>query len=140
MESLLLLGLASVGLTMANQEDKKNLDKTYNNSQNDNVKKIMTDKAKTSIEKEKKALELSEGIKEDPKKVDKELNQENPEFLEQFNNLSFNRIGKPGSNNETYNTSTGIDSSLQRSIELHGGFTPFVRGDMDYDVIDKKGF
>ena len=100
--SLLLLGLASVGLTMANQEDKKNLDKTYNNSQNDNVKQIMTDKAKTSIKKEKKALELSEGVKEDPKKEVKEkLNQENPEFLEQFNNLSFNRVGKPGSNNET---------------------------------------
>jgi hypothetical protein len=61
----------------------------------------------------------------------------NNEFLNQFNDLSYDRT-ETVANNE-YNTSTGIDASLKRALELGGGFST-IDSDMNYNIINGANF
>ena len=67
-----------------------------------------------------------------PKKI-KKSNTKN-EFLKQFSDLSYDRNETVGQNE--YETSNGINTSLQRAIELREGFTS-VDANMNYKITDK---
>ena len=61
----------------------------------------------------------------------------NNDFLKQFNDLSYDRT-ETVANNE-YNTSTGIDASLKRALELSGGFST-IDSNMNYNIVSGDDF
>jgi len=63
-----------------------------------------------------------------------------PEFLKQFDQLTFDSIGDPVGINESYMSTKGVNSSLQRNIDFNNGYSNFQKTDMHYDVINKDKF
>ena len=63
-----------------------------------------------------------------------------PEFLNQFDELTFDSISNPVSVNDAETTITGLNSSLQRNLDFQRGYSEFQQNDMHYDVVSKDEF
>ena len=63
-----------------------------------------------------------------------------PEFLRQFDELSFDSISTPVGMNQAFTTTTGVNSSLQRNLDFQRGYSEFQESDMHYDVVTKDQF
>jgi hypothetical protein len=69
----------------------------------------------------------------------KQINSK-PEYLKQFDDLSFDNVSEPTSSNEAYSTVGGINSSLQRDLDFKAGYSTFQENDMHYDVVSRDKF
>lgn len=69
----------------------------------------------------------------------KQINSK-PEYLKQFDDLSFDNVAEPTSSNEAYSTVGGINSSLQRDLDFKAGYSNFQENDMHYDVVSRDKF
>jgi hypothetical protein len=67
-------------------------------------------------------------------------NYNQPEYLKQFDELTFDNIDNPVGVNESYMTIKGINPSLQRNIDFNNGYSNFQHSDMHYDVVNKDNF
>ena len=67
-------------------------------------------------------------------------NFQKPEFLRQFDDLTFDTISNPVGVNECNVTITGVNSSLQRNLDFQRGYSEFQENDMHYDVVSKDQF
>ena len=131
METLALIGLAIAGLSYSSSNEdlgidntQKILDESYNSDNRNQVEKI----------KETKASESTQN-----KQIINTLR--NPDSFEnQFNSLSYDRVGIPSANNQTYNTATGIDAGLKRALELKGEYSEVDGYDMGYGVVSQENF
>jgi hypothetical protein len=63
-----------------------------------------------------------------------------PEYLKQFDELSFDNIAKPTCESESFINSTGINQTLQRNLDFQRGYSQFQKLDMHYDVVTKENF
>jgi hypothetical protein len=63
-----------------------------------------------------------------------------PEFFNQFDNLSFDNISKPTAENQSYFTNSGFNNFLQRDLDFKNGYSEFQNNDMHYDVVTKENF
>ena len=63
-----------------------------------------------------------------------------PEYLKQFDELSFDTICEPTSINDSHNTITGINSSLQRNLDFQNNYSQFQQSNMHYNVVDSNQF
>jgi hypothetical protein len=55
-----------------------------------------------------------------------------PEYLKQFDELSFDTISEPTSINNSHNTITGINSSLQRNLDFQNNYSQFQQSNILY--------
>ena len=62
------------------------------------------------------------------------------EYLKQFDELSFDTITEPTSINDSHNTISGINSSLQRNLDFQNGYSQFQQTNMHYDVVGADQF
>lgn len=67
-------------------------------------------------------------------------NYNQPEYLKQFDELTFDNIDIPVGVNESYMTIKGTNPSLQRNIDFNNGYSNFQHSDMHYDVVNKDNF
>ena len=67
-------------------------------------------------------------------------NYNKPEFLKQFDELTFDNIGEPTGVNESYMSTKGVNPSFQRNLDFQNGYSNFQHSDMHYDVINKDNF
>ncbi len=111
MSSILLGPLANTGV---NSKSKNKLNSVYNSNISDSLAMIEKQQARQKSKK--------------------------PEFLKQFNELTFDNIGEPVSINESYISTNGIDQSLQRNLDFLNGYSDFQQSDMHYDVVTKDNF
>ena len=63
-----------------------------------------------------------------------------PEYMNQFDELTFDNISGPSAINATNITSKGKNMSLERDIQFKSGFSDFLHNDMKYDVVDDANF
>ncbi len=63
----------------------------------------------------------------------------NPEFLSQFDELRFDNMNEPVSQNQS-NITSGINNSLQRNLDFQNGYSEFQNSDMHYGVTNKNNF
>ena len=61
----------------------------------------------------------------------------NPDFLKQFDELTFDNVNDPVGANESH---TGINTSLQRNLDFINGYSNFQKNNMHYDVVSKNDF
>jgi len=69
----------------------------------------------------------------------KQINSK-PEYLKQFDDLSFDNVSEPTSSNEAYSTVGGMNSTLQRDLDFKAGYSSFQENDMHYDVVTRDKF
>ena len=62
------------------------------------------------------------------------------EYLKQFDELTFDTITEPSSINNSHNTISGINSSLQRNLDFQNGYSQFQQTNMHYDVVGSDQF
>ena len=123
MAGLLLGGLALAGInTSAKNKKQKTNNKTLDNMYNSNTSDHMT-----NIEK-KQAKNLVRSIKENK-----------PEYFSQFDELRFDNFSTPVGHTESHQTVTGIDTRLQRNLDLMNGYSA-VQNNLDYGVITREHF
>ena len=67
-------------------------------------------------------------------------NSNKSEYLNQFDELTFDNIGEPTAENDIYKTISGINFSLERNINFRNGFSDFQKSDMHYDVVNNNDF
>ena len=63
-----------------------------------------------------------------------------PEFLNQFDDLTFDNISEPVSINQSYTTINGTNTSLQRNLDFKNNYSNFQNSDMHYDVVSHDNF
>jgi len=73
-------------------------------------------------------------------KIQSKQNYSKPEYLNQFDDLRFDNINTPVGINESFTTISGVNSSLQRNLDFHNGYSKFANTDMHYDVVGKEEF
>jgi hypothetical protein len=82
-------------------------------------------------------------IENNMNRIEKEQIQQKykkPEFLKQFDELTFDNISGPAAQNDSYLTVTGMNTNLQRDIEFNQGYSRFQQTDMHYDIVDNNNF
>jgi len=84
----------------------------------------------SDMEKKMKSIEIEQI---------KQINSQ-PEYLKQFDDLSFDNISDPTSVNDAYSTVGGMSSSLQRDLDFKAGYSNFQENDMHYDVVTRDKF
>ena len=67
-------------------------------------------------------------------------NYNKPEFLKQFDDLTFDSVNNPRGINESHSQKNGINTSLQRNLDFNNGYSNFQQSDMHYDVATKDKF
>jgi hypothetical protein len=67
-------------------------------------------------------------------------NYNKPEYLKQFDELTFDNINEPVGINESYISTKGTNTSLQRNLDFHNGYSNFQQTNMHYDVVNKDNF
>ena len=96
-----------------------------------------------NIKNNKKNIENVENI-ENKMKIIEETQSKNlksdPEFFKQFDQLSFNNIGGPTAENQSYTTNNGINGFFQRDIEFKNGYSEFQNSDMHYGITTRENF
>ena len=73
-------------------------------------------------------------------KIQSIQNHSKPEYLNQFDDLRFDNINTPVGVNESFTSISGVNSSLQRNLDFHNGYSKFANTDMHYDVVNKEEF
>jgi len=139
MESLLLGALAVAGFNSSkasfnsskvsfnsSKKNKKNKEKF---SSKDLDSKYGSDLDNKMIQIEKtQASNLVNSIKENK-----------PEFFKQFDELTFDNMSDPVSITDSHITVSGIDPSLQKTLNLFNGYSN-VEDDLNYRVVAKENF
>ena len=132
MESLLLGALAVAGFNStknvfnSSKKNKKNKEKF---SSKDLNSKYGSDIDNKMIKLEKmQASNLVNSIKENK-----------PEFFKQFDELTFDNISDPVGIADSHITVSGIDPSLQKTLNLFNGYSN-VQDDLNYRVVTKENF
>lgn len=117
MESLLLGALSYYGNSNPNKI-KENLNNDEPNNYNSNIE----DKMNVIEKKQADAL------------------KNEPEFVRQFDSLSFDNLSKPTSENQAYMSRSGFNKFLQRDLDFQNGYSEFQNTDMHYGVTAKENF
>ena len=117
MESLLLGALSYYGNSNPNKI-KENLNNDNPNNYNSNIE----DKMNVIEKKQANAL------------------KNEPEFVRQFDSLSFDNLSKPTSENQAYMSRSGFNKFLQRDLDFQNGYSEFQNTDMHYGVTTKENF
>jgi hypothetical protein len=90
-----------------------------------------------------KSLDLHSNIESAIKMIEKQQvgqNYSRPEFLNQFDELTFDTVADPVSVNQSNITVTGMNRGLQRNLDFHNGYSEFQKTDMHYDVVSQDHF
>jgi hypothetical protein len=120
MESILLGGLALAGFNTVNPKDnkKKKIDDSYGSNMSDIVKNMEKNQAKN---------------------LKNSIIEKKPEFLKQFDELTFDNMNEPVSISDSHMTITGVNHSLQRGLDLTNGYSN-IDESSHYGVISKEHF
>ena len=123
MESILLGGLALAGFNTSKPEEKKiqkkkNLDDSYGSNISDKINKIEKNQANN---------------------LKNSIQQNRPEFLKQFDELTFDNMADPVPITDSHMTITGINNSLQRGLDLNNGYSN-LQDSLNYGVVSKEHF
>ena len=119
MESILLGALAMTGFNSTGKnKDKKKLKKPK-----------IEPRYKSDIESNMNKLE---------KKQAHQL-KNTPEYFKQFDELTFDNINEPVAISDAHITITGLDSGLQKNLNLYNGYSN-VQDDLNYQVITRENF
>ena len=123
MTSLLLGGLALAGILSSNTKEnkkssKKKLDDSYSTNTIGKVQAIEKTQAKNLVDS---------------------IQQNKPEYFKQFDELTLDSIGEPVAITDAHTTSNGVNSSLQRNLDLNNGYSN-VFDSLNYGVVNKEHF
>jgi hypothetical protein len=101
-------------LALKNKDKKTNLDSVYNSNMQNKMREM--------------------------EKIQASRDYKRPEYMNQFDELTFDNISEPSAINDSNITSKGKNMSLERDIHFKSGFSEFLHNDMKYDVVDDKNF
>ena len=123
MTSILLGGLALAGILSSNTKttkkaSKKKLDESYSTNMIGKVQAIEKTQAKNLVDS---------------------IQQNKPEYFKQFDELTLDSIGEPVALTDAHTTTNGVNSSLQRNLDLNNGYSN-VFDSLDYGVVNKEHF
>lgn len=115
MESLLLGALSYLGKTSTFTDISNNTQEIYSSNMEKNMELIDQNQAATQ--------------------------NKGPDYFQQFDSLSFDNLGKPTAQNQSYFTRSGFNQFLQRDIDFQNGYSDFAKNnDMHYNVVTKEEF
>jgi hypothetical protein len=118
MEGLLLGALSYLGKSSnlnTNTNNKEQLENVYSSNMENNMNLIDQKQANTQ--------------------------NKGPEYFQQFDSLSFDNLGKPTPENQSYFTRSGFNKFLQRDIDFQNGYSEFAKdNEMHYGVVTKEEF
>ena len=117
MSGILLGALAYSGM---NKRATKHVDPLIANIYNSNLERSMND-----LEKNQAA---------------KCIIANRAEYLNQFDDLRFDNIAEPSAENTTYNTILGINTTLDRNLQMRDKYSYFDNSSMTYNVVKDDKF
>jgi len=122
MESILLGALAFTGYN-SSKVNKKEKKPNYNRNELDSSYNSNMENAMNKVEK----FQASS------------LKNNQPEYFKQFDDLTFDSISEPVTIADAHITITGLDSGLQKNINLYNGYSN-IKDDLNYKVVSKEHF
>ena len=137
MTSIILGGLALLGINLSNNNGD-NISQKSQNITTDNIN-YNTNISGNINYNTNISGKINKIQKHQADNLKKSIEKNKPEFLNQFDELTFDNINTPVSTTESNITINGMNQSLQRNLDIVNGYSN-LNDALDYNVVTKDKF